>query len=265
MNKSKAYWKKRADENLKIVDNLCDDHMKRLQTFYYETLKKVDDKIKDIYILMLKNGGAINTTNLYAAGRWIQLKSFLESELQIAGQYQVTQAQKTLEAVYKQVMEKSYIDLDSSLRWGFVNESQMKTAIDSVWSGKHFSTRIWGNTEQLAFNIEKHIKDLVTMGKMPNDIKKQLMNDFNTGFFEADRLVRTESIYQMNQSASMSYQNAGITEYEFLAEIDDRTSNECREHNRKRYLFTQAVVGENMPPLHPMCRSCITPITSLNA
>lgn len=264
MNKSKAYWKKRADENLKIVDNLCDSHMKRLQMFYYETLRKVDDKIKDIYILMLKNGGDISTTNLYSAGRWIQLKSFLESELQIAGQYQVTQAENTLKAVYKDVLEKSYIDMDSSLRWGFTDEAKMKQVIDSAWSGKSFSSRIWNNTDQIAFRIEEHIKSLISLGKMPDAIKRELMNDFNVGFSAADRLIRTEAIYTMNQGAADSYKNAGITEYEFLAEIDSRTSDECKEQNGKRYFFTQAVVGENMPPLHPNCRSCILPVTSLN-
>jgi hypothetical protein len=196
--KNKSYWQKRTQENLEMADRLADSHMKRLQNFYYQTLQKVDGKIKDLYIKMLKDGG-ITTTNLYKAGRWMQLKSYIENELQIAGQYQITQAQKTLEATYKQVLEKSYLDMDSSLRWGFAEQSQMAKAIDSNWSGEHFSSRIWKNTDNLAYKVEKHIKDIISLGKMPDAIKREIMADFNVGIFEADRLIRTEAMYQMNQ------------------------------------------------------------------
>jgi SPP1 gp7 family putative phage head morphogenesis protein len=256
MKKTINYWKKRTEENLAIADKLSDAHLLRLQKQYYETLKRVDAQINRLYVAMLKDG-EISTTNLYRAGRWMQLKSFIEQELGILGQYQATDAQMTLESVYQQVLGKTYQDLDSSLRWGFVEQSQMQKTIDSVWSGEHFSNRIWGNTTELANKVEKSIKDLVSLGRMPDDIKKQIMNDFNVGLHQADRLVRTESMFVLNQAQAQAYQNASITQYKFLAAIDSRISDVCRDNNGTIYNFSQAVAGVNMPPLHPFCRSTI--------
>lgn len=257
------YWQKRTAENLDIADRLADSHMRRLQIEYYKTLERVEKRILKLYNTMLAEG-SISTTNLYRFGRWVQLKSFIEHELGILGQYQVTQAQKTLEATYGAIIKKSYIDVNSSLRWGFAERQQMAKAIDSNWSGKHFSSRIWGNTDNLAYRVEKSIKDMVSLGRMPDSVKRELMRDFNVGLNEANRLVRTESMYQMNQATATAYQNSGISQYQFLAALDERTSEKCQEMNGKIFNFTQAVAGENMPPLHPYCRSTIIPITKLN-
>lgn len=259
---SKKYWQKRTAENLKIADKLVDSHMKRLQKYYYETLAKVEKEIDALYIKMLKDDG-ISTTNLYKAGRWLQLKSYIENELQIAGQFQVTQAQKTLEATYEQILSKSYIDLNSSLRWGIAERNQMKQAIDSVWSGKHFSTRVWDNTSKLAYRVEQSIKDIIGMGKMPNAVKAEIMQDFNVGFYEADRLIRTETMYQYNQASTTAYKNAGVKQYQYLAQIDNRTSQKCKDLNNKVFDINSATVGVNLPPTHVMCRCTTIPLVDL--
>ena len=257
-----TYWQRRNEENLALADSLADSHMKRLQVYHYETLQNIDARINKLYVAMLQDGG-ISTTNLYRFGRWAQLKGFIEQELCISGQYQVSQTQKTLEAIYEQIIGKSYKDLGSSLRWGFADQSQMAKAIDSVWSGEHFSSRIWANTSDLAYRVEKSIKDMVSTGRMPDDIKKEIMADFGVGYNQANRLVRTEGMYILNQAQSQAYQNAGVMQYQFLAAVDERTSDVCMAENGKIYSFTEAVAGINMPPLHPYCRSTIIPIISL--
>ena len=47
------------------------------------------------------------------------------------------------------------------------------------------------------------------------------------------------------------YKDAGIKEFQFLAEIDGRTSDRCKELNGKIFKMKDAVVGENVPSLHP--------------
>lgn len=262
VNNSKKYWQDRADENVRYAEKMAGSHTQRLQKFYAETLKKADLEINKLYVVMLKDGG-ITTTNLYSFGRFAQLSSFIQNELQLTGKYQISDAQKTLETVYEETLKKTYIDIGSSLRWGFADANQMKRVIDTNWSGKHFSERIWGNTEELAYRINQHIRDLVSMGKMPDKIKAELMRDFGVGFSSADRLIRTEAIYIMNQSAKDSYMNAGISEYQFLAAMDEKTSTVCREHNNNIYPLQAAVVGENFPPLHPRCRSCVRPVINI--
>jgi len=259
---SRAYWHARNEANLAIADRLADSHLSRLHRHYLDTIEKVDRVVNRLYVGMMSEGG-ITTTNLYRFGRWAQLKDSIESLLQIQGQYEVDIAYTALERVYGDIIEKSYKDLGSSLKWGFTEQSQLKKAIDSVWSGEHFSSRIWRNTNDLGRRLEQHIKDLVSLGKMPDDIKRELMQDFNVTLFQADRLVRTEAMYQLNQAQGQAYQNNGITEYQFLAAHDARTSDICRNTDGQIFKFNEAVAGQNYPPLHPFCRSTIIPVIQL--
>jgi len=51
----------------------------------------------------------------------------------------------------------------------------------------------------------------------------------------------------------------GIEKYEFVAEVDKRTSDICLELNGKIFNIKDAEVGKNLPPCHCFCRSCIVP------
>jgi SPP1 gp7 family putative phage head morphogenesis protein len=255
MNK---YWEKRIAENLKSVDKTGNAHMLRLKKFYGETLEKVDHQINKIYVGMLQDGG-VTTTNLYSAGRFMQLKNSVEKELGAAGRFQTTQAQKTLEAVYEQTLNKSYIDLNSSLRFGFADKSKMEQVLKQNWAGINYSERIWNNTTELAKAVETHIRDLVSLGKMPNNIKKQIMKDFNIGLYQSDRLIRTEAMHVFNEAAKDSYINSGVAQIQILVSSDERLCDECGGYADKIYPINSAPIL----PFHPNCRCCIIPIVKL--
>ncbi len=75
------------------------------------------------------------------------------------------------------------------------------------------------------------------------------------GANDARRLVRTESTYIANSAEMESYKECGITKYRFVATLDMRTSDICAALDGKEFDTTKAMPGENMPPLHPFCRS----------
>jgi SPP1 gp7 family putative phage head morphogenesis protein len=189
----------------------------------------------------------------------MQLKNSVEQELGVAGQYQISQAQKTLEAIYEQTLSKSYIDLNSSIRWGFADKIKMEQVLRENWSGTHFSNRIWNNTTELARRVEENIKNLVSLGKMPNDLKRQIIQDFNVGLYEADRLIRTESMHTYNQATLDSYSNAGVSEVQILVADDERLCDECGNYADKTYPINSVP----LLPFHPNCRCTIIPIVKL--
>ena len=59
-----------------------------------------------------------------------------------------------------------------------------------------------------------------------------------------------------------SYKETGIKKYRFLATLDIKTSEVCRNMDGKEFDVDKAVPGENLPPLHPWCRS--TTISTMN-
>ena len=78
----------------------------------------------------------------------------------------------------------------------------------------------------------------------------------------ASRLIRTEVNHFSNQGFLEGYKAAGITRYRFMATLDLRTSAICRQLDGKTFLVEEAKAGENLPPMHPFCRSITVPVTN---
>jgi phage head morphogenesis protein, SPP1 gp7 family len=92
-------------------------------------------------------------------------------------------------------------------------------------------------------------------GRSVRDTSQAIAERFEVGQNKARRLVRTESAFFHNQMELLSYEDAEITKYRFIAVLDKRTSHICQEHDNKVYDTDKAVPGVNYPPLHPWCRS----------
>lgn len=79
----------------------------------------------------------------------------------------------------------------------------------------------------------------------------------DTGISNARRLVRTELNYVHNHAALDSIADSGMKYFRFIATLDKRTSEICRSHDSHVYPISEAKQGQNVPPLHPNCRSTI--------
>lgn len=128
------------------------------------------------------------------------------------------------------------------------------------WSGSNFSERIWDNSSALARVLKQEIIQAFMQGVSVKDLSDRIEKRFESDRYNTERLVRTELNYALNQSTKLSYDEAGIKEYEFLAEIDSRTSDICRELNGQIFKMKDARAGVNYPPMHPHCRSTTIPV-----
>ena len=128
------------------------------------------------------------------------------------------------------------------------------------WSGSNFSERIWDNSSVLARVLKQEIIQAFMQGVSVKDLSDRIEKRFENDRYNTERLVRTELNYALNQSTKLSYDEAGIKEYEFLAEIDSRTSDICRELNGQIFKMKDARAGVNYPPMHPHCRSTTIPV-----
>ncbi len=128
------------------------------------------------------------------------------------------------------------------------------------WSGASFSERIWDNSSALARVLKQEIIQAFMQGVSVKDLSDRIEKRFENDRYNTERLVRTELNYALNQSTKLSYDEAGIKEYEFLAEIDSRTSDICRELNGQIFKMKDARAGVNYPPMHPHCRSTTIPV-----
>ncbi len=127
--------------------------------------------------------------------------------------------------------------------------------LKSKWSGANYSKRIWNNTTTLAGDLKTELLTSVLMGRTESETMKIFLNKFAVGANTARRLVRTESAYIYNQMDTEAYKNSGIEYYRFVATLDLKTSEVCKELDGKVFKTTDAQVGVNFPPMHPWCRS----------
>lgn len=170
---------------------------------------------------------------------------------------------KGSDAFYSDLMKDSYykatfdLQQQTGLAYSFSNlpETEIKRLRGLKWTGEGYSDRIWENTGALASSVKDELLVSLMTGRSVRDTSKAIAERFGAGQNKARRLVRTESAFFHNQMELLSYEDAEITKYKFVAVLDRRTSHICQEHDNKVYDTDKAVPGVNYPPLHPWCRS----------
>ena len=165
--------------------------------------------------------------------------------------------------LYKDVAKHGYynnihqMQIQTGIGFSFnaLDEDLVERLIKTPWNGRNYSERIWNNTRKLSETLKDEVLQAVLTGKKEKDVTDGLINRFNVGEFESKRLIRTETAHINNEMEALSYEEADIEKYRFVAALDTRTSHICREHDYKVYKVSERQVGVNYPPLHPFCRS----------
>ena len=169
------------------------------------------------------------------------------------------------DAFYSDLMKDSYykatfdLQQQTGLAYGFsgLPESEIKHLQSFSWldDGSTYSTDIWKNTGKLASSIKDELLISLMTGRDTRETAQAIAERFNVGQNDARRLVRTESAFFHNQMELLSYEEADIEKYIFVAVLDKRTSRICQEHDNQVYDRDKATPGVNCPPMHPWCRS----------
>ena len=287
---NKSYWLKRSEELDKVATKVEKEVMKELSALYRDAFRSIEkevndfmmkyavdhkldyatvtqmltpidlaeynQKIEELYAMYRDTGSEyikIEIDRLNARAKITRLQALQDAinvELtKVTHEYQMTLEDTLIGLFTEQYKEVSEL---LGIMAPVINREAIKTIIEYPYAGKMFSDRIWDNKDALV----KHIKQNLTAGIIRGDsiqkMSRQLKKDLNVLYYQAERLVRTETNYAMNQGHLKGYADSGVVEkYEFLAAIDSRTSKLCKNQNGEVYKLSDAVVGVNFPPLHP--------------
>ena len=141
-----------------------------------------------------------------------------------------------------------------------INPKYIDTLLHANWSGKNYSERIWSNTKELSKQLKEELLIGILTGKSERDMQKEISERFQVGNYKARRLIQTESAYMSTMMDLQAYKEADIDIVKFVAMHDLKTSKICQRHDGKYIEIKNGVVGSNIPPLHPNCRSFIVPV-----
>ena len=279
MTRSAEYWKRRAEANMDGVQRGAEQRLARLGRAYHQAARELEGEVQRIlgtyakrfdltpeeaaaalrepadeesraYGYRVSRAEALEKAireRLNGLGARLERETAAQREWTASQSYQ--SARKMMRDMTGGVVSQAVPDLQGLLR-----------AMDTAWSGRNYSARIWRNTDHLAQMLEDEIEAAFLSGKSVRRMANVIMDRFGVGYRAAECLMRTETSYVQNQTAAQSYRDAGCTEYEILTASDRRTCSRCAAQNGRRYLFTEMQAGENAPPFHPNCRCTILPV-----
>jgi SPP1 gp7 family putative phage head morphogenesis protein len=264
MDKNNQYWVNRTQKNEDKAQRLAATYSKRQEILYKQTYKKIENQLNALYTQITDAGaGTLTRTQLWQYNKYMQLRNAIDGECKTIGANQLTLMDETINKVFTQTLNTTLEDLKPDDRiFTFLRNTQTKQYLNSAWSGKNYSARVWDNTNHLASQLNKHLEDMIVLGKMPEQIKAQIMADMNVGYNVADRLIRTEASYAYNTASITSYKLAGVKEVEYIPEDDEQLCDEC-EANAAANDGIYLLGTEPQLPVHPNCRCCYAPVVEL--
>ena len=135
----------------------------------------------------------------------------------------------------------------------------VKHKMASNWSGKTFSTNVWGHEEATYKAISDVLNKGLTGGWSIDRMARALSERTGVAYHRADTLVRTETTFYNNLATLDSIKELGGDHYEIVAVLDSRTSEICRLENHEVHSVKEYEPGRTAPPFHVRCRSTIRP------
>jgi NAD+-asparagine ADP-ribosyltransferase len=135
----------------------------------------------------------------------------------------------------------------------------VKHKMGSNWSGKTFSTNVWGHDAAVYKSISDTINKGLTGGWSIDRMARALSERTGVAYHRADTLVRTETTFYNNLATLDTIKELGGNHYEIVAVLDSRTSEICRLENHEVHSVKEYEPGRTAPPFHVRCRSTIRP------
>ena len=182
-----------------------------------------------------------------------KMKDVYKQEKKISTDHYIDQYRQSY---YREIFDtQKMTGLDFS--FSNVDPKQLNRVLNSNWSGKNYSRRIWDNTEALADDLKKELSLAYLTGKSEASMAHDIALKYATGASNARRLVRTESAYISGQAQAAADKECGIDRYRIVATLDLRTSEICQEMDGQEFAYKDMQVGTNYPPFHPYCRTTV--------
>ena len=218
-----------------------------LQSLYTKAYQMTLDALEDLYF---DEKGELSRTDVY---RKLKLEAIFKQLATKVDKATTEVLMETVEDTDRAISK----ELGASVDFNFFTEEEAKAIVDADFMNANYSDRIWKNVALLRARVEQDVTRIVIMGESPKKIKMALMKDFNVGWNEADRLIRTEVSRVFNKASFEKYKKTGTTEFVVLVHKDDRTCDQCQELANKVFFIDREPLVPELP-VHPNCRCTLS-------
>lgn len=251
--KNSEYWANRIANNTWKTYNSLEEKNRALLEMYQEASLNISD---ELYRLTEKMKTATPTlSDMHKYNRLNGLKRNMEDIIKKLGEDVENFGKENIIKGMANTYNNAVTQL-GKLEFDEVPKKVMEEMLNRPWRGGTFSERLWKNTQILATNLNEILINGITQGKTVTEMAIQLNNRMNQGFNTSHRLIRTETMHYLNESAFKGYKDAGCEEVEFWAAEDERTCPVCGAKHGTKY----KIKDRPILPLHPMCRCTYLPV-----
>ena len=294
IEKNSNYWEKRALENkLNVIENE-EDYLKRITSIYNHANKQIDEKLAKVYARYAKENNLtleeayqilpkkmeteykndvmdyiskakdpaykdylLNQSIMHKHSVLDQLRTEMRNAI-----YDIDIEQtggKFLEKIFTNSNYKAQYD-NNEEAFAKVDKDKIQNLLNENWSGGgNFSELIWKDREKLVKALDDIVVKGLAVGDNYDKMSDKLAKRMDTSKSNAKRLIMTESARMENEGLLSYYQRIGAKQLIFVATLDMKTSEICRAMDGQIIPIEEARIGLNVPPLHPYCRSVISP------
>ena len=289
---SDEYWRERAEDRLDEAEKLSVPYLEDIHAVYDDARLKIVEDIKNLYKNCYKDDEGFDQEKLRIIIPNGDLERF-HREMKKAGlseylpenykarmtrleylyadcwaeskkaslkhqQIEAKAHRETIKNAYYRTIYDTGVGLKVNPAFSKLDNRAVNQVLNTKFLGGNYSERIWKNTDKLADTLKEVIGSAIARGESYSKTARGIRERFGVTQYEATRLVQTETCYFQNQAEIEALKTMGIEKYKFIATLDSRTSDICREHDKKVYNIEDAKAGENLPPLHPNCRSTVS-------
>lgn len=285
--KNNKYWRDREREHIK--KKIKDDERiaRRLSEKYREARDDIKKEIEAFYgryaraegITMDEARQRVSKADIEdykrKAKKYVKEKNFTPRANEEMRLYNVTMRVNRLELLKREMQlellgltsdeeRRLYAELTKNVAAEFERQSSIlgmtlnanaetiAAIVDSSFMGAKWSDRVWANQEALKAELDKLITRGIVQGKNPRELARELNKTFDTGMYNAERIMRTEMARAQTDAFINSAEQAGIDYYEWIAEPS--ACDDCAALDGKVFKIDDMEIGRDGTPLHPNCR-----------
>ena len=258
---SNLFYKYADDNNLSYKDAQKLLNGKEYKEFKHDlkTYMKLIEETGDEELLLELNTLAMKSRisrleeMFYQCGKYInEVYESTNKRLQIA-------YSSTIKDNYYQTIYDIHKAIGVGASFSYIDNDMIKEILAFPWSGRHYSQRLWSNRTKLKNAMVEELTQMLIQGKGVKETSKALSKRLDADLKNCIRLIHTEHSYFMGESTARAYEEMNVDKYQFLATLDNRTSEICQKLDGKVFDLKDRVVGVNASPMHPRCRSCEIP------
>lgn len=231
-------------EEEKFIEGLYDEAEEEMKQVYEKQKENEKELLKEIALIMLTYTVLESVMSLSLAQRNKELIRLTKATKK-ATKGQATLQEETIFNILTSITGKTFkfYSYNKGLK-------DVRKIIEANFKGKHFSTRVWDNEQEVSKYLEKQVKKFLDGKIGVNDIKKNIQKGFKASKDNAERLVTTEVSRCSSSAFDRFCKEVGVEKVRYNAILDSKTCPKCSPNDGKPFDFDEKIEL----PQHAFCR-----------